>query len=71
METPFRHHSVEAEGTCVSIHKQSSAGNWKQQQIPKAPATEDGAVTVRLQVETDEPKHSGLEGGLRSIPLRK
>lgn len=39
METPVEHQSLEAQGTCVSIHKQSSAGDWKQHQRPKAPAT--------------------------------
>jgi len=51
METPVRHQSLETEETCVSIHEQSSAGDWKQHQRPKAQAAGDRAVTG-----TDEPE---------------
>lgn len=53
METPVRHQRLEAEETCVSIHQENAAGDWKQHQRPEAPAAEDRAVT-----ETDEPEHS-------------
>lgn len=49
METPVRHHSVETERTCVSIHKHSSVGDWKLQQRSKSPATENRAFTLQLQ----------------------
>lgn len=38
METPVKHQSLEAEGTCVSVREQISAGDWKQHQSPKVPA---------------------------------
>lgn len=49
----------------MSTHEQSSAGDWKQHQRPRAPAAEDRAIT-----ETDEPVHrldyQPLEEVLRS-----
>lgn len=54
METPVKHQSLEAEGTCVSVHEEISAGELKQHRAPKRQLVEDRAVTV--QVETDKPE---------------
>lgn len=39
METLVKHQTLEAEGTCVSVDEQISAGDWKQHQSPKVPAS--------------------------------
>lgn len=65
METPVKHQSLEAEGTCVSVREQISAGDWKQHQSPKAPACWKTELSL-YKVEPDEVGSGRVQPGLDS-----